>query len=203
MSNYFSLFWRSTKTGSCAFSPDGPEGKKLSSDLIADLEGINELPFELHLVKSTVGRHGLIYSDDLSGIEDIWEDFLCNEFAIPILSEKLKSIIESELTGEEAVDWISAKIHGNGECRTYYILRFNKILDVLDEEHSMFNSNPGTLIVPCFSLKKIKNYTVFHIPDEEAFIWKIQSSFVLSEKLKKAIQKAKITGVTFSKDRVI
>ena len=199
MSNYFSLSWTSPRQSANASAPNI---KKAGHQLIADLEGLNEMPFDMHLIKITVGRNELIYSDNLSGLKNIWDDYLGNDFAWPLMSEKLKSVIEKELTGEEGIDWISVKIHGNGECRTYYILRFNKELDVLDNEHTMFQPNSARVIVPHFSLEKIKNYSVFTVPRPHCNYWKITSNIKLSEKVKKAIQKAKITAVSFSKTRV-
>jgi len=199
MNNYF-LFTGKDSPGGVA-SAFAPKDTKLAHDLMSDLDNVNEMPFEFNLVKLTVGRKGLIESDDLSGINEIWKDYQINSLVYPILSEKLKTIIENNLTGKEGIEWISAKINGNGEQRIYYILRFKKLLDVLDTEKTIFNELTGGVIIPRFSLEKVQNFSVFHRPTAYP-LWRIPSGLYISDKLKKAIQKEKCTGVSFEKTMV-
>jgi len=172
------------------------EDTKPGYKLILDLEGLQELPLELHLVKLTCAKDGLIEDEDLSGVDNLWEDYMLNQFAYNIFSARFKEVIEKELTGNEEINWITAKIHGNGECKTYYILRFTKKLDTINKEKSLFDKYG--LIRPCFSSAKVEKYSIFHWPSSDYF-WKIPSGVFVSEKLKKAIQKAKLTGVGFEK----
>jgi hypothetical protein len=156
----------------------------------------------LHLVKLTCAEDGLIEDEDLSGVDNLWEDYMPNQFAYNMFSEKFKEVIEKELTGNEETDWIAAKIHGNEECRTYYILKFTKRLDVIDEGKTLFVKNTDHIMRPCFSSSKIEKVSIFHVPDKEEYLWKIPSGVYVTEKLKKAIQKAKLTGVGFEKAMV-
>jgi hypothetical protein len=148
----------------------------------------------------------LEFTDDLSQAENLWPDYMGNEFAYTMISERFKNIIDSELTGNEGIDWIAAKIHANEECRTYYILRFNKILDVLDMEHSRFMgrdpSIPSNVVVPYFSFAKVSKYSVFNRP-QSFDSWKMSGGIYVCNNIKKAAKKANLTGVGFSETRVV
>ncbi len=178
-----------------------PEGTKLAHELIQDLDNFNELPFDLELYLLSDRQEGLIKSKELSSLKETWLDYQPNSLAWPLMSEKMKLIIINHLTGSETIDWIAAKVIGNGEARKYYIPRFQKKLDVLDIQKTMFVQNTDKIIRPCFSLSKIENYNVFHLPSSYN-LWKITPSIYISEALKKAMQKEKLTGVDFEKTMV-
>lgn len=187
----------STATAS-AFAP---EGTKSVYELINDLDNMNELPFGLKLSKLSVDKGGLKRDDDLSLLDKIWLDYLPNDSATPLFSEKLKATIDSKLTGYEGVDWISVKVNGNNEQRIYFLLRFKQSLDVLDFEKTMFIKGTDRIIVPCFLHSKIKRYTIFTKPSP-GNLWKIPSAIYVSEELKKIIQKEQMSGLNFEKVRV-
>ena len=193
--NCFMLTGKNKFPVASAFAPE-EERSKSDHELISNLEGLNKTPFEFHLIKLTRSKKGLIKDKDLSGVDNLWEDYMLNQFAYNIFSARFKEVIEKELTGNEEINWITAKIHGNGECKTYYILRFTKKLDTINKEKSLFDKYG--LIRPCFSSAKVEKYSIFHWPSSDYF-WKIPSGVFVSEKLKKAIQKAKLTGVGFEK----
>lgn len=196
MEKYFFLSWKNGKKPlASAFAP---KGSKLAQDLISELNGINKLPFELSLVRLDVGENGLIESNDLSDLKEIWLDYQPNSLAWPLMSERLKSIIEVNLTGNEQIDWIECKVKNGSEERTYYILRFNKMLDVLDMQKTMFVQGTDHIIRPVFASLKINSYNVFSKPSSHD-LWKITSGLYVSETLKKTIQKAKLTGMDFEK----
>jgi len=199
MSNYYLISSKKKQQVASAFAH---ENTKLDHELVKDLNRESKLPFELYLLKLSVGKNGLIESNDLTGLNEIWLDYLPNSLAWPFFSEKLKDVVDKSLTGKENIDWITAKVNGNGEQREYYIPRFEKMLDVLDLEKTMFVENTDAVIRPCFSLTKINNFTVFHMPQSHD-LWKITSSLYVNETLKKAIQKEKFTGINFEKTRVI
>ena len=120
------------------------------TDIISMLEGKTEMPFNFELVKLTELDNDLDESKDLSGLKVIWLDYQPNCFAWPIFSEKLKAVIDENLTGNESVDWLSCNIFGNNEKRTYYVLRFNKLLDVLDFDNTTFVNGTDHIIQPFF-----------------------------------------------------
>jgi len=199
MEKYFLLNLKNGKEPlASAFAP---KGSKLAQDLISELVGINKLPFELSLIKLDVGKNGLIESNDLSDLKKIWLDYQPNSLAWPLMSERLKSIIEANLTGNEQIDWIECKVKNGKEERTYYILRFNKMLDVLDMQKTMFVQGTDHIIRPVFASSKISSFSIFSKPSSHD-LWKITLGLYVSDALKKTIQKAKLTGMDFEKTSV-
>ena len=198
MVNYYLLIGKNNPKVASAFAP---EGTKLAHELITELDGVNGLPFKLDLVKLTVGRSGLKESKDLSDLKRIWLDYQPNSLAWPLMSKELKAIIETNLTGNEGIDWISAIIETSNDQRTYFIPRFSKLLDVLDTQKTMFVQGTDRIIRPVFSLSKVDKYSVFHQPSAHN-LWKITSGLYVNETLKKAIQKEKLTGFDFEKTSV-
>jgi hypothetical protein len=199
MEKYFLLSWKNGRDPlASAFSP---KGSKLAQDLISELKGINKLPFELSLVKLDVGKNGLIESNDLSDLKEIWLDYQPNSLAWPLMSERLKSVIEANLKRNEHIDWIECKVKNGSEERAYYILRFNEMLDVLDMQKTLFVQGTDQIIRPIFASSKIASYSIFSKPSSHD-LWKITSGLYVSDGLKKAIQKAKLTGMDFEKTSV-
>ena len=197
MDNYYFLSWEQKATTASAFAP---EGTKLDHELIPDLDGLTELPFELQLVKLTLKKDGLIRSNDLTNLKSIWLDYQPNSLAWPLMSGRLKAIILEAMTGKECINWITAKVKGLDEYRNYYIPRFEKILDVLDFDHTLFVKNTDHIIRPHFSNAKVHQYSIFHSPNRYD-LWKITSGLYVNETLKNKIQKNQLTGITFEKAR--
>ena len=196
--NYYFLTNKDYTEVASAFAPDDT---KLAHELIPDLDGLDEMPFDFKLVKLSVEKNGLTKSNDLSGLDLTWLDLQPNSLAWPIMSERLKNLVVQNLTGNEYLGWISATISKGDENRTYYIPRFEKKLDVLDEKNTMFVKGTDHIIRPHFSLKKIKDLTIFHAPDSHDF-WKISPGLYINETLRKSIIKERLTGVGFEKVRV-
>ena len=115
------------------------------------------------------------------------------------MSPRMKEVIEAHLTGEEAVNWISCQVQAAGEQRTYYILRFNRLPDVINPElirYSRTKKDKIGILAPCFSLEKIQRYAIFTQP-EYANHWIIPTSLRVTDPLRRAIRKAKLTGNIF------
>jgi hypothetical protein len=199
MKKYYSLNWKDSKDAiTNAFAP---KGTKLAQDLINELNGLNKLPFDLTLFKLSLAKKGLIVSADLTELKDVWFDYQPNSLAWPLMSEKFKSLIENNLTGKEQIDWIECKVKNGNEERPYFILRFNKMLDVLDLQKTMFVQGTDHIIKPVFASSKISLYSIFSKPSSHE-LWKITPGLYVSDDLKKAIQKAKLTGMDFDKTLV-
>jgi hypothetical protein len=198
MKNYYLLSGKNSLRVASAYAP---EGTKLAHELIPDLEGFNQLPFEMELIKLTVGKNGIIESNDLSDLNEVWLDYQPNSLAFPLMSEKLKSSIERNLTGKEGIEWIFVFIRHLDDQRTYYIPKFSKMLDVLDIQKTMFVNGTNRIIRPVFSLSKVSKYNVFHQPSDND-LWTITPGLYASESVKKAIQKEKLSGISFEKTSV-
>ena len=196
--NYYFLTIKDFPEVSSAFAPNKT---KLAHELIQELESTDDLPFEFELVKLSVGQNGVIKSSDLSSLDNVWLDFQPNSLAWPLMSERFKNLISDNLTGNECINWITAKINSNGESQIYYIPRFKKMLDVLDIDQTLFVKGTHYIIRPHFSFDKIKEFSVFHKPDSHD-LWKITSELYINEKLKKEIVKEKLIGPAFEKVRV-
>lgn len=178
-----------------------PEGTKLAHELISELIGVNELPFELNLISLSSREGGIIQSTDLPNSIEMWLDYLPNSLAWPLMSEKLKNIIDENLTGREGLGWIKANVNGKGERRIYYIPYFTRLLDVLDMTKTLFVKDTDHIIKPHFSLDKVINYSIFHQPS--AFnLWKITSGLYVRKAIKDSILKAKLKGIEFELAKV-
>ena len=196
--NYYHFSAQNKRKVASAFPHGG--GLIIASDLIPELDDADELPFELDIVMVTSGKDGLIISSDISSFDTVWLDYQPNGLAWPLFSERLRTIVVQSLTGKEGVSWIKATVNGHGERRFYYIPRFEKKLDVLDHEQTKYVKGTDLVIIPHFSLLKVSEYSVFHVPTAQNR-WKITSGLYINEKLKQMIIKEKLTGVDFEQAR--
>jgi hypothetical protein len=198
MSNYYFLSWKhSPELASAIYAIED----QVAYELIPELNGKNDLPFEFQLKRVKETKDGVITDENLSVLNEVWLDYQPNSLAWPLMSERLKSIIEVNLTGNEQIDWIECKVQNRSEERTYYILRFNKMLDVLDMQKTMFVQGTDHIIRPVFASSKICSYSIFSKPSSHD-LWKITSGLYVSDALKKSIQKAKLSGMDFEKTSV-
>jgi hypothetical protein len=149
---------------------------KTATELRHELEAVSKLPFELTLIKLSENQNGLEKSKDLTGISKVWWDYQPNELGWPLFSEKLKNIINSNLQGTELLTWISAIVASKEEKRNYFIPRFEKQLDVLDFDRTIFVSGTDHIIKPYYLYSKIQKYSVFPKPSSNG-LWKITPDF--------------------------
>lgn len=196
--NYYLLCGRHTTMGTVSFSPNDC---KLGHEMIKELEGKSEMPFEFSLKLVREVSNGLVYQDDLSDIVDLWIDYQANSFAWPMMSAKMKDIINQNLTGNECIDWISCIVKGRGEKRLYHIPRFNKRPDVLDVDKTIFVAKTDHVVIPWFSTSKIRSLSIFTQPFSHN-LWKITPALYVNESVKRSIEEARMTGVDFERARV-
>jgi hypothetical protein len=166
----------------------------LAHELIPLIRDLSEIPFEMELKKVSNSNTDLQVSSDLSDLSHLWLDFQPNNLAWPIMSEKMMKLICDNLTGKESIVWMCVKIKSDVEIKKYFVPRFENKMDVLDENKTVFVGKNNHIVKPVFSLKKIEHYNLFHIPD---LFWEITSSIFVSNQLKKALQREKITGINF------
>ncbi len=195
MKNYYLLSWEDRTELASAFPL---QEAKLNHELIPELDGKNTLPFDFELKRVKESKNGLIIDDNLAAMTETWLDYQPNERGWPLMSEPLKSLIESNLTGKEHIDWITCKVRGGNEERVYFILRFNELLDVLDMQRTSFVQGTDHIIKPVFALSKICQYSIF--PKPLAYqLWKIPAGFYVNDTVRKEIRKKKLTGLDFEK----
>lgn len=172
-----------------------PEGAALAHELIEDVASSGEMPFDFTLKALTVKRDGIHYSNDFSLVKTVWADYQPNSLAWPLFSERLKVLIEENLTGKEAVKWIPCNVCCDCDARKYYIPLFTRELDVLDKEKCFYTGN-GCLIKPAFSPLKIRDYGIFPKPAKNN-LWRITSAVYVSEKVRSEVKKAKMPEISF------
>ncbi len=196
MMKYFFLSWKrySNETPS-AFSL---QNVKSMHELIIELEGKHTMPFDFEIRNIKKTKKGLIVNDEFDNIQAIWLDYLPNILAWPIMSLKMKTIIDNHLNGDEGIDWISCNVYHKNISKIYFILRYNKILDVLDYNRTIFVKGTDHIIKPYFEISKINKYHIFNEPINN-IMDKISPGIFISDILKKALNKEKITGASFEK----
>ena len=128
------------------------------------------------------------------------------------MSFRLKEVIDAN-TEIKLYRWLRAKIKDTrtNKITIYYMPLFENKVDTIDYERSRYLDEEKTdLVVPCFSLKKIKDLDFFPVHDEisDREIGKktpyfIDHDLVVSKKLKDVVRKNKLTGIKFEKRLVV
>lgn len=168
-------------------------------ELIPELNEKQTFPFRLQLKKVELRQGDVIESDELHGLR-LWDDLLPGSYALSFISERLRSIIENNLTGSEKIEWISADVAGAGVTKKYFVAKFSQELDVLDFRKTKFGVDKKHIIIPYFSSRKIANYSIFHKP---GWFWQVPTALYVGEKLRKIMKKEKITGVSFEEVQTV
>jgi len=196
---YYLLTWQSVIGASA--SSFAPEEVQSDQKLISSLTESESLPFDFTLVNLTPHRNGLEVTNELSGIPDIWPDYMPNNLAWPLVSPKMKKIIDGHLTHDEELYWLSANVNGGGETREYYVVRFDSLHDGLDTEKTTYVPGTDHVIRPWFASAKLNDLSIFPLP--QGFdLWRITSSLYVRESLKQALETERVTGVAFEQARV-
>lgn len=199
MGNYFLLSWENHREPIA--SAISPKGSLSDHELINALEGLNKLPFDLNLIKIESTHQGILRNNSLTGISQLWLDYLPNNLALPLMSKRMKLVVDNNTSGNEQIDWITCNVYNGEDVKQYYILRFNQLLDVLDTERTLFVQGTKHIIRPVFSKLKIKKFSIFHKPAEYG-LWKITSGLYVGESLKSALLKENLSGLMFEKTSV-
>ncbi len=114
-------------------------------------------------------------------------DYLVNDLAIPLFSEKLKNIIQDFPYEKNYLSWFPIEVHNQETVIIYYYLKLNEILvDTIDYNKSTIEND--TIIVPYFIKENTKD--VFKIDTDSDYIF-------ISSRLKKRMEKENITGVDY------
>ena len=199
MSNLYSMSWKDDcKTPDYSIFPKEKVGP--SYELIPLLEGKNQFICSCCFKKIVVGKKGLVYVE-VTENDPVWTDYPANSFAWPIFSEKFMTLIGENTSDEDKIDWINLQVEHFGITRSYYILRFNKLHDIIDSKNTLYVENTDLIIRPCFRAEAFEKIQIASIPTSHN-LWKITSGLYVSERLKNTIMKHKIKGLEFSKARI-
>lgn len=172
----------------------------LAFELIPLLDGKSKFICSCHFKKITLAKKGLVYEEVTEG-DPVWIDYPANSFAWPIFSERFMALIRENTSDEDNIDWINLRVEHFGISKSYYILRFNKLHDIIDSSKTLYVENTDLIIRPCFKATAFEKIQIAAIPIANN-LWKITSGLYVSEILKNMIIKHKIEGLEFSKARI-
>ncbi len=189
--NYYWLSTNNDKVSTVAYAP---EGTPLSYELIGEMNNREDVPFSLELRDVFVTSKLVV-----GGSSDVFYDYQPNSLAWPVMSEKMKSIIASHLTGSEYIEWKSVVINGKGISKKYYIPMFTRKLDILNVCESVYVPVSGVVLKPCFDKEKIKNLSVIHSPN---LFWQISTQIYVNEDIKRDLINSGIEELCFSRVKV-
>ncbi|WP_299550655.1 DUF1629 domain-containing protein [Seonamhaeicola sp.] len=190
---YYSINWhnRGNSTPSAFYGEQGI----LGFELIPVLELKNSFPEDFTLKKITETSKGIDVSEDFNGESEIWLDYLPNDLAFPLMSKRMKKIINDKISEREAIKWIEAKVNYKGNSKEYFVPLFTKALDVLDVKRTKYVPGTDHIIKAFFSKEKVIKYNLFHKPASEDHLFKITSDIYVSSEIEKVITKEKLSGI--------
>ena len=157
-----------------------PDGEKTLIDWMEAIESNRRFPFQYRL------------SPKMS-----LDDYIADDLGVPLFSEQVRNIIDELMTGEEGVEWYEVPIVQSRNQYRYFAPKFTRTLDVLNEDSSLYGVNKSILIKAVLSTEKIKEYSIVPIVgSSEAFFF--PTRIAISDRVKKALKKARVSGISFS-----
>lgn len=186
--DYYWISIRNSKVSTIAYAP---KGTPASHELIEMMVEKKAVPFSLE-VHSVEVKASLCVGE----VSDVFYDYQPNSLAWPVMSDRLKTIIDTHLTGAENIEWKEILVRGASTTAEYYVPMFMSRLDTLNDEGTIYAPLSGVIMKPCFDKKKIENLAVFHGHD---IFWRISTQIFVNEDIKREIINAGIDEVSFSK----
>jgi len=166
-----------------------PDNSPVSNDAMDNiLAKTDKFPCELVLKKKN------------NSITDpiVWHDYMYNEFAYYMVSDKLKNFISNHFTKNDQIGWIEVIIRHNTIKKKYYVIKFECLPDVLDKTNTSYIPNTDSLLVPCIDISKAEKYSVFPLRMVNG---KFPSLLYTTDKLKKELKKANFSNLVFEKSK--
>ena len=161
-----------------------PDGKKTLVDWMEAIESNRRFPFQYRL------------SPKMS-----LDDYIADDLGVPLFSEQVRNIIDELMTGEEGIEWYEVSVVQSRNQYRYFAPKFTRTLDILNEDSSLYGVNKSILIKAVLSAEKIKRYSIVPIVgSSEAFFF--PTRIAISDRVKKALKKARVSGISFSPIRV-
>ncbi len=170
---------------------------KLSYDPAIEVVQQGHIFFDFVLKKYTpVTKTQGEYSDDLSDLDTLWLDYLPNNLMFPLMSERMKEIINSCLKGNEGITWLPVMVKSDFEQKLYFVPKFERKLNVLNSQKTKYVKNTDLIIMPVFSFLEIAKYALFSNSGDDFNIPRI---IYTNGAVKRKIIKEKLIGVYFEK----
>ena len=161
-----------------------PDGEKTLIDWMEAIESNRRFPFQYRL------------SPKMS-----LDDYIADDLGVPLFSEQARNIIDELMTGEEGIEWYEVPVVQSRNQYRYFAPKFTRALDVLNEDSSLYGVNKSILIKAVLSTEKIKEYSIVPIVgSSEAFFF--PTRIAISDRVKKALEKARVSGISFSPIKV-
>lgn len=185
--NYYWISINNSRVSTVAYAP---KGTPTSQNLITEIEDKEHLPFSLQLYDVSV-LNKLVKGE----LSDKFHDYHPNSLAWPLMSEKMKSIIVSHLTGLEQIDWKEVTVEGCTTSKIYHIPFFRSELDTLNLADSIVVPSSGVILKPCFKKEKIEDFAVFHGYSK---FWKVTTQIYVNEDIKNELVDSNLNELSFS-----
>ena len=161
-----------------------PDGKKTLIDWMEAIESNRRFPFQYRL------------SPKMS-----LDDYIADDLGVPLFSEQVRNIIDELMTGEEGIEWYEVPVVQSRNQYRYFAPKFTRTLDVLNEDSSLYGVNKSILIKAVLSTEKVKKYSIVPIVgSSEAFFF--PTRIAISDTVKRALKKARVSGISFSPIKV-
>ena len=161
-----------------------PDGEKTLIDWMEAIESNRRFPFQYRL------------SPKMS-----LDDYIADDLGVPLFSEQVRNIIDELMTGEEGVEWYEVPVVQSRNQYRYFAPKFTRALEVLNEDSSLYGVNKSILIKAILSTEKVKKYSIIPIVgSSEAFFF--PTRIAISDTVKKALKKARVSGISFSPIKV-
>ena len=161
-----------------------PDGEKNLIDWMETIESNRRFPFQYRL------------SPQMS-----LDDYIADDLGVPLFSEQVRNIINELMTGEEGIEWYEVPVVQSRNQYRYFAPKFTITLDILNEDSSLYGVNKSILIKAVLSTEKVKKYSIVPIVgSSEAFFF--PTRIAISDTVKRALKKARVSGISFSPIKV-
>ena len=161
-----------------------PDGEKTLIDWMEAIESNRRFPFQYRL------------SPKMS-----LDGYIADDLGVPLFSEQVRNIIDELMTGEEGIEWYEVPVVQSRNQYHYFAPKFTRTLDVLNEDSSLYGVNKSILIKAVLSTEKVKKYSIVPIVgSSEAFFF--PTRIAISDTVKRALKKARVSGISFSPIKV-
>ena len=129
------------------------------------------------------------------------DGYIADDLGVPLFSEQARNIIDELMTGEEGIEWYEVPVVQSRNQYRYFAPKFTRTLDVLNEDSSLYGVNKSILIKAVLSTEKVKKYSIVPIVgSSEAFFF--PTRIAISDTVKRALKKARVSGISFSPIKV-
>ena len=161
-----------------------PDREKTLIDWMEAIESNRRFPFQYRLSRKM----------SLDG-------YIADDLGVPLFSEQVRNIIDELMTGEEGIEWYEVPVVQSRNQYRYFAPKFTRTFDILNEDRSLYGVNKSILIKAVLSTEKIKEYSIVPIVgSSEAFFF--PTRIAISDTVKRALKKARVSGISFSPIKV-